>query len=64
MKLSYHDQILREMRKAAKRKDEAAMRYYSEAVAWVACVSFERFRNSWAGQNWMKRRGFSDKVVA
>jgi hypothetical protein len=57
-KLSYADQINREFRKAAKRRDNAAMQYYAEASGSVACVSFERFRGSWAGQNWLRKRGF------
>ncbi len=59
--LSYKEQITRLFRQAAKRRDEAAMQYYGEAFSGVACVSFERFKGSWAGENWLKQRGF--KIV-
>lgn len=65
MKLSYRDQILRKIRAAAKKRsfpevirqvvtDEMA--YYMEALNGVACVSWEQFKGSWAGQEWLKKR--------
>jgi len=63
-KLTYQEQIQRAFRKAAKGTkfglpgDEAAMQYYAEASCGVACVSFETFKGSWAGELWLKRHGF------
>lgn len=50
---SYPDQIRRAFRKAAKAVDAPAMLYYEQRMN--ACVSFERFRGSWAGQQWMAK---------
>lgn len=56
MKLSYQDQLKRKLRAAVRRGDEDAAAYYAENMSGVACVSWERFRGSWAGQQWLKKR--------
>ncbi len=56
MRLSYHDQLKREWGKAVKAGNELAARYYTENIGTTsACVSFERWIGSQAGQNWQKR---------
>lgn len=55
MQLSYEDKIKREYNKAMKRRDKAAALYYSQQFANSACVSWERFKESWAGQEWLKK---------
>ena len=71
-KLSYHDQIEQIIRKITKRinhdlkwgktpkkEDRAEIAYYQETLKGSACVSWERFKTSWAGENWMIKNGFA-----
>ena len=60
---TYQDQILRQIRKYSKgtpwnpqtTNDRLACKYYSERLSGVACASWEVFKESWAGQLWIKR---------
>jgi hypothetical protein len=54
-KESYHDEIRRHWRAAAKAKDAEAMAYYGQAFGLSACASFEVFKGSWAYESWVKR---------
>jgi hypothetical protein len=63
-KLSYPEQIQRAFRRAARKRTPTEvfnrvttpeMLYYSQAAKGVACVSWERFSGSWAGQQWIRR---------
>jgi hypothetical protein len=65
MKLTMPEQLQRAFRIAAKklsyeqrvvrRVETPEMRYYRERMGCSACVSFETFIASWAGQEWSKR---------
>lgn len=50
--LSYHDQIEQKLRKA---KTAAEKLYYTQAKQCHACVSYETFSKSWAGQEWLRK---------
>lgn len=56
MKQSYSDQIYALWRKAVKDKDELKAKYYSERMDGCACVSYETFIRSWAGEQWIKKQ--------
>lgn len=53
--LSYEDQIKRKIRKARSERNAPAMLYYTEALKCSACVSYETFSTSWAGQQWLEK---------
>ena len=64
MKLTYGEQLQRAYNKACKAPDpnstwktgdKAAMLYYSTLEDTSACVSWERFRGSWAYTEWLKK---------
>lgn len=58
MQLSYPEQLQLAIRKARKLpvgEREQAIEYYSQQFAGSACVSWEQFKNSWAGQLWIKK---------
>lgn len=61
-KLSYQDQIKHLWRKAYKDKDAAALLYYERAATYHACVSYETFVKSWAGEEWLKKE--KDNITA
>ena len=55
MKLTYQDAIARKIKRALKQGDTLKARYYQERVNVAACVSYEQFIGSWAGQEWLKK---------
>ena len=60
---TYQDQILRLIRKHGKttpwnpqtKDNYLACIYYTECLSSVACASWDVFKNSWAGQLWIKK---------
>lgn len=42
-------------RRAHEQRSAAAFLYYSDHKSFIAVSSFETFRNSWAGQQWMRK---------
>jgi len=51
----YGEQIERELRKANKEKNAEKVVYYSQAFDKSAVASFERFKGSWAYNEWKKK---------
>ena len=54
-KLDYSTQIKLAWNRAKKARDAAAMVYYSQCFNLVACVSWDEFKSSWAGEYWKKK---------
>ena len=66
MKLSYDDQIKQALNKAKKHNskkmqgiswapDSPEETYYKQQFGKLACASWEQFKGSWAGTEWMKK---------
>lgn len=55
--LSIGEQLTREIKKARKRGDEEAEAYYLSQFGSSAFVSWDKFKNSWAGEQWRAARG-------
>jgi len=60
MKPDYSDQLKRAYNKAKKEKNVEAIAYYELLGSTVASVPFERFKGSWAYEEWLKK----PKVIA
>lgn len=54
--LSYTDQIKLKISQARKERIAAKVIYYSEALYMSACVSYERFKGSFAWESWLAKR--------
>jgi hypothetical protein len=53
-KPSYKEQIYLQIKKAHREKNAEMVVYYQNALNnSVACVSFDKFKGSWAYTNWM-----------
>lgn len=53
--LSYDEQIISQIRKYRKLGNGAAVLYYEQRLGTSnACASWETFKGSWAGENWLK----------
>jgi hypothetical protein len=56
MKQGIIDQLTIELKKSIKTRNTARIVYYQQAIdKSIAVVSFERFKGSWAGEEWLKR---------
>jgi len=55
MKLTMGEQLTKEWRKTFKTGDKLARLYYETRTNCCACASWDTFKNSWAGQEWIKR---------
>jgi hypothetical protein len=52
---TYQEQLEAAYNRARKAKNAEAMKYYAEKMGiTTACVSFERFKGSWAYAQWIK----------
>lgn len=53
---TYQEQLEAAYNRARKAKNAEAMKYYTEKMetTTTACVSFERFKGSWAYTQWIK----------
>lgn len=52
---TYEAQITRQIRKARKNKDDLAVIYYTQALNYSACISFERFKGSLVYKSWEQK---------
>lgn len=57
--MDYQDQIRRKLKTARKNKNAAEILYYLQAENLSACVDWETFSKSWAGQQWLERNANS-----
>ena len=56
-RLSFWEQIAKARRACAKAKDVDGVAYYDSLPAdAVACVSWQTFKGSWAGKQWLAQR--------
>ena len=64
--LTYNEQLQLQIRKATKQKNFLAVLYYSERLGTTsACASWETFKGSAAGQEWIKKhQAEADKMAA
>ena len=60
--LTVPEQMQREITRARKKRDAAAVVYYSQRTHVAACVSWETFQDSWAGENWRKEN--AERIAA
>ena len=52
--LSYTENLERLVRRASRKRNHLEAKYYSGNIgATSACVSWERYRSSWAGLRWI-----------
>lgn len=78
MKLSYEEQLERKIKKHQHlatrfaevgldddaRDNRLAVLYYSERLGGVACASWETFKRSWAGKQWVAQKSVLEKAGA
>ena len=55
MKLSYGEQIQREIAKSQTQRNAARLFYYKEALKMSAVVGWETFKGSWAYRQWIQK---------
>jgi hypothetical protein len=70
-KLTYREQLEKKIKAAWKKHEKAYTSgdawearleaiYYTENLGGVACASWKKFRDSWAGKDWVRRQELKD----
>lgn len=57
MNETYREKMIRLAKRATRKGNTLEARYYQERIDGTACVSYEQFIGSWAGQEWLKKQG-------
>lgn len=52
---TYQEKLEGLIKRAMKEKNAQKALYYSQNLGGCACVSFDRFKGSWAYDGWLKR---------